>query len=115
MGRIIARGDIINGSNASAITNTTSTQIVAAPGVAGTAHSITDIIVTNAHATVGTVVKILSGTTLKWQGFAKAAGGGFACPMGIEIACGDNEAINAQCVTTGAEVYVSINGFKQKV
>jgi hypothetical protein len=111
MGYINA-SDLVSGTNASAITNTTSTEIIPAPG-AGQVLSITDILVTNSHASVGTVVQIRSGTTLKWQGYARAEGG-FACPLGVEIVCGVNEAINAQCVTTGASVFVSINGFERR-
>jgi hypothetical protein len=61
------------------------------------------------------LVRILSGTTVKWQGYARRDGGGFSCPLGTEIICGNNEPINVQCLTTGASVYVSIAGFRRRL
>lgn len=104
---------MFDASNSTAITTTDSTAIKAAPG-AGLAYSITDITVSNSHATVGTLVRILSGTTVKWQGYARQQGDGVPVSLKTELVCGANEAINAQCLTTGASVYVSISGYTRK-
>lgn len=73
-------------------------------------YYLTSLLVTNAHATVGTRVEIRSGTTVRKQGFACANGGGFAledAENALFIGA-PGEAITARCVTTGADVDVSI-------
>jgi hypothetical protein len=97
-------------------TTTTAADVIAAAG-AGVKIAVTSILVTNAHATVGTKVEIRDGTTVKIQGYAVAAGGGFALnaggrPLFISTA---NTAITARCVTTGAAVDVSSGGYKTAV
>lgn len=93
-------------------TNTTAADVIAAAG-SGVKIAVTSILVTNAHATVGTKVSIRDGTTAKITGYAAAAGGGFAHnsggrPLFIGTA---NTAITAICGTTGADVDVSISGY----
>lgn len=95
----------------SAITDTTSTQVIAA-GSTGIKTYITSILVTNSHATVGTFVKILDGSTIIWEGYAAAAGGGFACNFPTPIVGTGATAVNAQAVTTGANFIVSIAGYQ---
>jgi hypothetical protein len=95
-----------------ALTDTTSTT---ASGAALKWY-ITDILVTNSHATVGTLVSIEdtagSPVTL-WQGYAAAAGGGFSYNFSMPIATSAvNLHIHAKCGTTGSNVYVCINAFK---
>lgn len=94
-------------------TNTTAADVIAAAG-AGVRIAVTSVLVTNAHATVGTKVEIRDGTTVKIQGQSAAAGGGFAMsgggtPLFISTA---NTAVTARCATTGADVDVNISGYK---
>ena len=93
-------------------TTTTAADVIAA--VASTRIAVTSILVTNAHATTGTKVEIRDGTTVVIQGFAAANGGGFALsaggrPLFIGTA---STAVTARCVTTGADVDVSIGGYR---
>jgi hypothetical protein len=91
-------------------TNTESGQILAA--VENTAYVVTAFTVTNAHATVGTKVEILDGETLKWKNFA-GPGGGFSetDPNGLFV-CSKNTALKGKCVTTGADVDISVSAYK---
>jgi len=102
--------NLVSGKTA-AITDTTNTQVLAAAG-AGVRNYVTTILVTNSHATVGTLVKINDGSTEIFSGYAAAAGGGFAISLVSPLRGTANTAINAQCGTTGANVYVSITGYK---
>lgn len=94
-----------------AITGTTDTAVIAAPG-AGIRLYITSILVTNSHATVGTVVELKDGTTVKYRGHAASAGGGFSCSFPTPIRLTANTAFNAANVTTGSNTYVSATGYK---
>jgi hypothetical protein len=93
------------------ITGTSSTSVIAAQG-AGVVIYITSIMVTNADADTGTVVKILDGSTTLWRGYAAAEGGGFAITFPVPLKCSANTAVNAQCETTGATVQVNVAGYK---
>lgn len=101
--------NLVKGTTA-AIVDTTSTSVIAA-GAAGIRNYITSVLVTNSHATVSTFVKILDGSTIIWEGYALAAGGGFSCSFPAPLQGTAATAINAQCVTTGANVIVSAAGF----
>lgn len=92
-------------------TTTTATDVIAAQG-AGVRIVVTGILVTNAHATVSTKVEIRDGTTVRIQGHARSDGGGFSMqnPGGIFTSTA-NTAVTARCVTTGADVDVSIQGY----
>lgn len=96
-----------------AIIDLTATDIIVAPGV-GLFNYITQILVTNSHATVGTLVTIQTedGTGL-YAGYAAPAGGGFSVsfvvPIKMPVA---NKKLQAICGTTGANVYVSASGYK---
>jgi hypothetical protein len=94
-----------------AITDTTSTELIAAQA-AGVRSYITSITVTNSHATVGTFVKILDGSTIIWEGYAAAGGGGFSISLPVPLRGSTATAVNAQPVTTGANVIVSVAGYK---
>ena len=93
-------------------TNTTGADVIAAPG-ASVAIVVTDILVVNAHATVGTKVSIRDGTTVKVTGYADVLGGGFPMhnPDGLFVATA-NTAITAICATTGADVDITVSGYK---
>lgn len=95
-----------------AITGVAATDVIIAPGV-GLFTYVTQILVTNSHATVGTLVTIQTedGTGL-YAGYAAPAGGGFsvsfAVPIKMPVA---NKKLQATCGTTGANVYVSASGY----
>lgn len=95
-----------------AITGVAATDVIIAPGV-GLFTYVTQILVTNSHATVGTLVTIQTedGTGL-YAGYAAPAGGGFsvsfAVPIKMPVA---NKKLQAICGTTGANVYVSASGY----
>ena len=95
-----------------AITGVAATDVIIAPGV-GLFTYVTQILVTNSHATVGTLVTIQTedGTGL-YAGYAGPAGGGFSVsftvPIKMPVA---NKKLQAICTTTGANVYVSASGY----
>lgn len=97
------------------LTNTTLTDLIPAQG-AGTHIYLTHILVTNAHATQGTLVTIKDdtegGTNILAQGYAAAAGGGFALVVTNPIAANENRKVQVQCGSS-ATVYVSVGGFKE--
>lgn len=93
-------------------TTNSGADLIAAQG-AGIKIAVTSVLVTNAHATVGTKVSIRDGTTARITGYAAPAGGGFALnaggrPLFITAA---NAALTAICGTTGADVDVSVSGY----
>jgi hypothetical protein len=95
------------------IVNTTATDVLAAGG-AGVKNYITQILVTNASTSVGTLVDIVEETsgTVLYTGYAGPEGGfsvSFTTPLVQGTA---NKKIQAKCVTTGADVTVSISGYK---
>jgi hypothetical protein len=98
--------------NPAAITTTTPTTLLAAAGINLRSY-LTDITVVNSHATVGTLVTIADAGGTIWQGYAAAAGGGvaltFPAPRRQPTT---NAVITVTCGTTGANVYVSVGGFK---
>lgn len=94
-----------------AITGTSDTAVIASPG-ASIKNYITQVLVTNSHATVGTVVELKSATTVLYRGYAAPAGGGFALTFPVPLVCAANEAFNAANVTTGSNTYVSATGYR---
>ena len=106
--------NFVSGAITTAMTATTSTSLVAAPGV-GLRNYITTIIVSNAHATVGTDVIIQdgsAGTTLLTIPAASVYGGAvinLPVPLRQPTA---NTAIFCANVTTGASTKVSAVGYK---
>jgi hypothetical protein len=108
-------GNMLSGAT-SDITTTTATSIIA--GVASNNLYITQILVTNSHATVSTFVNITEETsgTVLYTGYALAAGGGFAItfptPLRVPTA---GKGLQATCVTTGSNIRVSASGFKATI
>lgn len=106
--------NFVSGAITTAMTGTTSTSLVAAPG-AGLRNYITTIIVSNSHATVGTDVIIQDGsggTTLMTIPAAAVYGGAvinLPVPLRQPTA---NTAIFCANVTTGASTKVSAVGYK---
>lgn len=93
-------------------TNNTGAQVIAAPG-ASTAIVVTDILVVNAHATVGTKVSVRDGEGVKVTGYAGPVGGGFQLsnPDGLWVGTA-NTNITAICALTGADVDIFVAGYK---
>lgn len=100
-------GSQIQGGNAAAITDLTSTQIFSAD--ASFRRSITDISITNESA-VNTRVDILDGATVIWRAHV-AANSHYDHTFNQPLRGTVNTAINAQCATTAASVFVSVTGF----
>jgi hypothetical protein len=101
----------VSGATA-AITGTSVTEVVAA-GAASVRNYVTSILVTNSHATVGTLVEIRDGTTtVLWRGYAAPAGGGFSCHFPKPLRGTAATAINAYNITTGSSTYVCAAGFQ---
>ena len=92
-------------------TNTEAGQLAAA--LAEGAYMVTAIMVTNASASVSTKVEILDKETVKWKGYAFKEGGGFVVsdPNGLFVTT-KNQALNGKCVTTGADVDITISAYK---
>lgn len=80
---------------------------------ATTKIAVTSVLVTNSHATVGTKVEIRANATAKIKGYAAPAGGGFALNAGGAplFVTAVNEPIRIACVTTGADVDVTVSGY----
>lgn len=95
------------------IDDTTSTEAIAAQG-AGVHIFITEVLVTNADQTDNTIVQILDGSTVIFQGFAASNGGGFFCNFTNPIKVTANAAVNVKCLTAPANggVFAFVNGFK---
>lgn len=102
-------GTRFRGRNASLITNTTSTSLIAAAG-SGISYVITAITVMNSHASTSTEVYILDGSTVVWSGPAGAGMGGYSISFPDGLVCTANTAINAQCGTTGASIRACVAG-----
>jgi hypothetical protein len=106
--------NFVSGAITSAMTGTTSTSLIADPG-AGLRNYITQITVSNSHATVGTDVVIQDGsggTTLYTIPAAAAYGGAvltFPTPLRQPTA---HTALFCANVTTGSSIKVSASGYK---
>jgi hypothetical protein len=108
---VIDAANSVSGVTA-AITTTTATQVLPAPG-SGVRNYITNIVVSNSHATVGTDVEIRDGSTAIYVIPAAAVFGGAALSFPVPLRQPTaNAVINAACVTTGASVRVSASGYK---
>lgn len=106
--------NFVSGAITSAMTGTTSTSLIAAPA-AGLRNYITQITVSNSHATVGTDVIIQDGsggTTLYTIPAAAVYGGAaisFPTPLRQPTTA---TALFCANVTTGASTKVSASGYK---
>jgi hypothetical protein len=110
----VSSANYVSGTIATAMTGTTSTSLLAAPA-AGLRNYITQITVSNSHATVGTDIIIqdgASGTTLYVIPAAAAYGGAsidFPTPLRQPTTA---TAIYCANVTTGSSTKVSASGYK---
>jgi hypothetical protein len=100
------------GTLATDLTDTTVTELIAAK--AGYRTHVDTIVVTNSHATVSTVVKLLNGTTSKFRTYIVAAGGGVAITLPTALKGASNTAWNIQCETTGSAIQAFVGGFYSK-
>jgi hypothetical protein len=113
-GSDVAVANLVNGAITTAMTGTTTTSLLAAPG-ASLHNMITQVTVSNSHATVGTdiVLQDGSGGTAFYTIPAAANYGGatitFNPPLRQPTA---NTAMFVANVTTGASTKASANGFK---
>lgn len=103
--------DAVKGTTAD-MTGTTSTSVVA--GIASNKIYITDVTVSNMSAAVATRVDLQdgSGGAVLWQGPAAAAGGGYTKTFNTPIPTTAGNGVFAVCATTGAQVQVSVAGYK---
>lgn len=106
-------GELVSGDSGP-ITGGTQTLVITAPGT-GLFLYITSILVTNSHATQGTVVSfedgdgnLIAGAT----GYAAPLGGGYTVTLPTPIKVKVNSGLYAICTTPGANVYVSAVGYK---
>lgn len=93
-----------------AMTGTADTSVIAAPG-ASIRNYVTNLTITNSHATVGTVVNIKDGTTVIDQIYVpalKTESVRYLTPLKLTA----NAILNAANVTTGSNVFVTATGFK---
>lgn len=102
--------NFLNPVPTAAITDTTSTQVMAA--IASFRNYVTYCKVTNSHASVGSFVQILDGSTVVDSGYVAPAGGGFVTKYDPPIRGTANTALNCQATTTGANFKCSCGGFK---
>jgi hypothetical protein len=94
----------------SAVTDTADDEAFAA--VASTRHYITGIQVFNSHATTGTEVVIKDGSTVKWRGYAYAAGGGCSAKFEPPLRGTANTAINVANITNSSSTYFNLQGYQ---
>lgn len=98
-------------SAAGGITVSTDVVMAASAGV-GIRNYLTSLAIKNAHATMATEVVIKSGTAVLWRGHLAAAMNTsdtieFPSPLKTAVAT----ALTIQCVSAGAQVYVSAQGY----
>lgn len=106
--------NLVSGAITTAMTGTTSTSLIAAPG-AGLYNYITQVTVSNAHATVGTDVTLQDGSegTAFYTIPAAAVYGGAAIQFNPPLRQPtSNTALYCVNITTGASTKVSASGFK---
>ncbi len=94
------------------ITTTGSTSVLAA--LSGSRTCLTAVQIQNSHATVGTWVNLLDGSTVRWTGYAAPLGGGFVVPISVNdpLRGSRSTAWNVQCETSGANVRASVKGYR---
>jgi hypothetical protein len=78
---------------------------------AAQARYITDLLVTNGSATVGSWVTICQGTTVIYQGYAAAAGGGFVVAFKTPLRFEINTDVKVHVLTDGSDIVVSASGY----
>ena len=92
------------------VTDTASDEAKAA-GAAGVRNYITGVQVMNGHATVGTEVVILDGSTVLWRGWAEPTGGGCSANFATPLKGTAATAVNVANITTGSKTYFNLQGY----
>lgn len=101
--------------SAGAITDQTAVEIKAA--VSGKRNYLLALQLSNTDATVGTIVQVLSASTVLWQFYlapqiaATNGQNGVAITFPTPLRSATGEALNVKCVTTSAEVYANAQGY----
>lgn len=97
--------------NPAAVTDGAAHNVIAAQST-GIRIYLEDLVITNSHATQGTLVSITDGPggTVLVQGYAAPAGGGFSW-RGFRVGSGAT-ALSVICGTSGANVIVSAGGYR---
>jgi hypothetical protein len=106
--------NIVSGNSAK-IEDTNAANVITTDSGVGIRYYVTDVIVTNGDATVGTLVTIQDdegSPTVICQGFAAALGGGFSHHFACPVPTATDAHIHAICGTTAAEVYVTVVAYK---
>lgn len=96
-----------------AMTGTTEVVLVSSGGSNINTY-ITGVSCFNSHATVGTVINLRNGRTIRYTGYAVAAGGGFVVPFQTPIAGASNTQWTAENATTGSNTYCNLVGYFAK-
>ena len=102
-------------ASAGAIADTNAVALKAA--VAGKVNYLCAIQLSNLDATVGTIVQILSASTVLWQFYlapqiaATNGQNGVPIVFPVPLRSAVNEALNVKCVTNSAEVYANAQGY----
>lgn len=104
------RTDGFAGTNETDIAGTAAVEIVAA-GATGVRHYVETLIVANSHPTIGTIVQLLDGATVKAQCPAGPGYGG--CVVNFPTPIRGTAATGLSCknLTTGAAVRCTLTGF----
>lgn len=89
----------------------TADDVAKAAGGAGVRNYITGIQVINSHASTGTAVVIKDGSTVLWQGYAAAAGGGVSAHFSPPLRGTANTAVNVANITTSSSTFFNLQGF----
>jgi hypothetical protein len=106
--------NFISGITGSAMTSTTSTQLIAAPG-SGLRNYVTHIVCSNSHVTVGTDVDVRDGNggTVLYTLPAAAVYGGASIPLPTPLRQpSTNVRLDVANVTSGASVRCAASGYK---
>lgn len=96
-----------------AMTGVTDTVLISSGGASINTY-INHILCTNSHATVSTFVNIKNGQTVRYTGYAVAAGGGFSTTLPTALPGASNSQWSAADVTTGANVICDMVGYFAK-
>lgn len=96
-----------------AMTGVTDTVLISSGG-ANINTYVNHILCTNSHATVSTFVNIKNGQTVRYTGYAVAAGGGFSATLPTALPGASNSQWSAADVTTGANVICDMVGYFAK-
>ena len=92
------------------ITDQANDEIIAAPGT-GRQIFITGVFVTNADATVGTVVNFKKDTTTSFGHYAHQNGGGFGFNYLAPIPWGENVALNVANASDNSNTNIQVTFF----